>query len=93
MNILTLVPEVVAPVAAELLFEPLQSLTITQSSNADEAKLSLAVKGETFHFWVLTPGQAPESVAELRVRFASQLQDWIAESGFGWGELRPHTSA
>jgi len=50
--------------------------------------LRVVAVGEALHFWVPTPGVAAESPTELRARLASDLQDFIAESRFGWAELR-----
>ena len=52
--------------------------------------LQVTAVGETCHFWAWNPGQVDESAAELRARLASDLQDFIAESRFGWAEQRPH---
>ena len=52
--------------------------------------LRVVAAGEPFHFWVWTPGVVEETPAELRARLASDLQDFIAESRFGWAELRPY---
>lgn len=45
------------------------------------------VCGETFDFW-LTPPELIESTEERADRLASDLQDRIAESRFGWGRQR-----
>ena len=45
---------------------------------------------EELGVWLWTHGQVEESPAELRARLASDLQDHIAESRFGWSELRPY---
>ena len=52
--------------------------------------LRVVVVGEAFGSWAWTPGQVDETAAELRARLASDLQDFIAESGFGWAQLRPY---
>jgi hypothetical protein len=53
-------------------------------------QLQVIAVGETCHFWAWNPGQVEETPAELRARLASELQDFIAESRFGWSELREY---
>ena len=53
-------------------------------------RVQVVVVGEAFHFWAWNPGQVEEGPAELRARLASDLQDFIAESRFGWAEQRPY---
>lgn len=52
--------------------------------------LRVVAMGEEFSAWVWTDGQVEATAAEQRARLASDLQDHIAESRFGWGELRPY---
>ena len=53
-------------------------------------QLQVTAVGETCHSWAWDPGQVEETPAELRARLASELQDFIAESRFGWSELREY---
>lgn len=50
--------------------------------------LEITLVGEQFRWFAWTPGQRSESSRERQDRLASELQDFIAESRFGWGELR-----
>ena len=49
--------------------------------------LHLVVSGEQFDLMVTQDG-VEESSEELTERLQSELQDWIAESRFAWGEHR-----
>ncbi|WP_269936535.1 hypothetical protein [Arthrobacter sp. HY1533] len=46
--------------------------------------LRVFVHDEQMGFWLYPPEGASGFTARLR----SELQDFVAESGFGWGELR-----
>jgi hypothetical protein len=46
--------------------------------------------GETFHISMWNVGEPVLSDADARERLASYLQDFIAESHFGRGELRAY---
>jgi hypothetical protein len=50
--------------------------------------LELLIVGETFSLF-LSEDSVEESATEMRARLRSELQTWISESAFGWGELRP----
>lgn len=52
--------------------------------------LTITVEGETFRWIALTQAAPVEAEAAARSRLASDLQDFIAESGFARGQLRPH---
>lgn len=63
----------------ELLLEPGGGLT-----------LFMFFPEDTFQFYVYqVPQMVGWSAREVAYFFADQLQDFIAESSFGWGELRP----
>ena len=87
---------VVTPVLDQLLRPgELQSVRVIPETDDDwpdsaEVSLRVVAVGEVFGFWVRVPGQVEESPAELRARLASDLQDFIAESRFGWAEQRPY---
>jgi len=83
---------VVTPVVAALLpEESIQEISVYAEPDAEsEVTLRIVAEGETFRFYVRSPGQAPESAEELRHRLAEDLQDFVAESSFGGGQLRPH---
>lgn len=49
--------------------------------------LHALVGGERFDHFLVQPG-VKESAAERAERLSSDLEDWIAESRFGWGQQR-----
>ena len=60
--------------------EPVKSST----SISEDLLLRVIVCDEEMRFWLYPPEGAYGFTARLR----SELQDFVAESGFGWGELR-----
>lgn len=60
--------------------EPVMSSTIISV----DLLLRVFVFDEQMGFWLYPPEGAEGFTARLR----SELQDFVAESGFGWGELR-----
>jgi hypothetical protein len=85
-----LLSSVVTPVLGELLPDvDLQEIAVSAEPGG-AILLRVVAGGEPFGFWVHTPGRQPESPTELRHRLADQLQDHVAETRFGWGQLRPH---
>jgi hypothetical protein len=50
--------------------------------------LSVTVQGEESRHYLWREGQVEESSEELRKRLAGEVQDFIAESRFAWGERR-----
>lgn len=83
---------VVIPVVAVLLpEEKIQQISIfNEDENGHETQLRIIAEGETFRFHVRTPGQAHEPAEDMRHLLAEDLQDFIAESAFGWGQCRTH---
>jgi hypothetical protein len=83
---------VVIPVVAALLHEEnIQEICMySDDASGSETQLRIVADGETFRFYVTTPGQAPESPEDMRHRLAEDLQDFVSESAFGWGQQRPH---
>lgn len=55
-------------------------------------ELVLRVGDDVVHDQVVQP-QAPSAPHEWRERLTSNLVDWVAESGFGWGQDRSHGPA
>ncbi len=55
-----------------------------------ETWLHVAAESDCFEFrlWTADPAYPDETDLELRARLVSDLQDWIAESTFAWGEWR-----
>ena len=54
--------------------------------------LQLSARGETAAFYIWSPGWAHESDGEVRRRVAAEVEDFIAESRFAWGQRRSYTS-
>lgn len=50
-----------------------------------DTQLQVFVLGESCLAWV----DGSESAEEVRARIRSDLQDFVAESTFGWGQQRP----
>lgn len=61
-----------------------------QVSVADDGGFSMRVVavGETYEDWVVQPGIGGMSPDDWRERLRSNLIDFVAESGFGWGQNR-----
>lgn len=51
---------------------------------SEDLLLKVVVHGEETRVWLYPPEDADGFAARLR----SDLQDFVTESGFGWGELR-----
>lgn len=60
--------------------EPVMSSAII----SEDLLLRVVVCDESMRVWLYPPEDANGFTARLR----SDLQDFVAESGFGWGELR-----
>ncbi|MFC8304332.1 hypothetical protein ACFUCV_11675 [Specibacter sp. NPDC057265] len=60
--------------------EPVTSSTIV----SEDLLLRVFVFDEKMGFWLYPP----ESTDGFTARLRSEFQDFVAESGFGWGELR-----
>lgn len=80
--------DVLVPVLAQLLRPgELERVDLRQDDSTVWAELTL--RGEVAHLWVWT-GENALSDAALRARMASDLQDFIAESTFAWGQWRDY---
>lgn len=80
---------ILAPVLKQMVTEgELESITV--GVRLDGIFAALRISGEEFELPVWTRGVDIETDAEVRERAASDLQDHIAESRFGWGELRQY---
>jgi hypothetical protein len=53
-----------------------------------EAVLVVTARGEESQHSLWRLGQAEESAAAVRARIASELQDFVSGSRFGWGQQR-----
>jgi hypothetical protein len=91
-----LLRDVITPVLDQLLRPgELEAVSLSPSTGGPwpppaAVRLRVVAVGEEFGVWLRTPGQAAESPVELRARIASDLQDHISESRFGWSELREY---
>ena len=91
-----LLRDVIAPVLDQLLRPgELDAVSLSPSTSGPwppptSVRLRVVAVGEEFGIWLWTPGQVTQTPAELRAHVASDLQDHIAESGFGWSELREY---
>ena len=65
------------------------ALKLTSLGGQDEEMvLELSIRGEMAILPVWGRSERPLTMQEMRHRIASDLQDFISESSFGWGELR-----
>ena len=83
---------VVEPVVASLLTDDeLEHLAVHRGVDGepDDVWVVLTAAGEVFNGWLSQPGAeddwTPQRCAE---HLADGLEDWIAESRFGWGQQR-----
>jgi hypothetical protein len=85
--------DVVEPVTSAML-EPkeLEAVGIGFDVEA-RVVLDLVVAGETSQHFLWGPDWESETLADARTRLASELQDFIAESRFGWGQERTYVEA
>lgn len=91
-----LLERVVVPVVRALLpDESIDGIALTwegdpPSRGRSDLLLTLTVENEMFR-WIAVTQEAPrETVEAAQSRLASELQDFIAESGFARGQLRAH---
>lgn len=90
-QILHVTARVVVPVVAAMLAdENVGELSLRMLQ--DGLLLTLEAEGERFQCYLSTEGAAPRSEGEMREGLAADLQDFIAESRFGWGQLRNYTA-
>lgn len=79
--------QVISPVLGKMLVaDELDSLAIYSAD--DEIRLELVLAGESVIFHIWSRGWVSQSSVQVRRRLASELQDFIAESKFGWGQVR-----
>lgn len=79
--------EVVVPVLRDLLRDgEVDSVSVGWVDG--ELWLEATLRGETFRDPLSARSDPPWSVPAARERLTSDLQDFIAESAFGWGEQR-----
>lgn len=83
------ITEIIFPNVRRLLTEDeLERIAIVSDDGSLERfTAEIQACGETFRI-PLSNSAVSETVAEARQRFYDELQDAIAESRFGWGQLR-----
>lgn len=90
---------VAVPVVTSLLTaRELEQLTVHHGVDGDEGDVWVRVvaAGEVFQDWLTSPvwrsleagAERPLTAEECAARLADHLEDWIAESRFGWGQQR-----
>ena len=96
-NLHVLLTEVIAPVLKALLTaEELEHADLVLAPDSGDRndergwwRLALKVEGEAFLANVFqTPSMDDWSTTQMSEKLASDLQDFIAESRFGWGQQR-----
>ncbi len=92
---------VVEPVVHSLLApQELEALSVHWGVDGEEGDVwvRLDVPGERYEQWLLSPWQrddpwgadeqVPPTEAEVAAHLAAQLEDWVCETSFGWGQQR-----
>lgn len=84
-----------ATVAAEVVLPVLRGLTrpdevddVAVARSGSAVRVRIVLRGETWEHVLWEPSYPPWSPVEARDRLRSDLQDFIAESSFGWGQRR-----
>ena len=80
---------VVDPLVASVLStEELESVVVFEKRSSHEVRATVVARGETSHHYLQTERSLPaadEELASRAAQFASELEDFVAESGFAWG--------
>ena len=83
---------VVDPVVASVLTDDeLESVVVFEERAGQEVRATVVARGEASHHYLQMQRSLPaadEELAVMAAQFASQLEDFVAESGFAWGEQR-----
>lgn len=79
----------ILPTVLEQMFAPGEVDSVHIANRSGLLVLSLEACGESADFYVRGTDWAHESDREVQARLASQIQDFIAESFFARGQLRP----
>jgi hypothetical protein len=82
----------VDPVVASLLTaDELESVVVFEERTGHEVRATVVARGETSNHYLQRQRSLPafeEELAGGAAQFASELEDFVAESSFGWGEQR-----
>jgi len=100
MDLVTAIEQIIVPVlqamtkpgeveSLALTWAP-PTATVTAPGPPSVLLLEVVLRGEQFQSFVWASSDPPSSPAGIRARLASDLQDFVAESRFAWGELRPY---
>ncbi|MEP6979811.1 MAG: hypothetical protein ABJA16_03500 [Nakamurella sp.] len=81
---------VVEPVVASVITaEELDAVLVYEDPHTHEIRVRVQARGEELHHWVQMERSLPvDDVALAAERFAGELEDFTAESRFGWGQQR-----
>ena len=83
---------VVDPVVASVLTtDELESVVVFEELTGHEVRATVVARGEpSYHYLQMRRSlpAADEELANRAAQFASELEDYVAESGFAWGEQR-----
>ena len=83
---------VVDPVVVSVLStEELESVVVFEEPSSHEVQATVVARGETSYHYLQMERSLPvagEELASRAAQFASELEDFVAESSFAWGELR-----
>lgn len=91
-ELLELRRRIVDPVVASVLTaDELESVVLFEEPIYHEVRATVVARGEASHHYLQLQRSLPAAEEELSRRaaqFASELEDFVAESGFAWGEQR-----
>ena len=83
---------VVDPVVASVLTaDELEFVVVFEERIGHDVRATVVARGETSHHYLQMQRSLPaadEELVERAAQFASELEDFVAESGFAWGEQR-----
>lgn len=83
---------VVDPVVASVLTaDELESVVLFEEPSYHEVRATVVARGEASYHYLRMQRSLPaaeEELADRAAQFASELEDFVAESGFAWGEQR-----
>lgn len=86
-DLVDVLAEVVVP-ALRRMVRPAEVDDLALSWVSEALELRITLRRERFAQTLWEPSWPPWSAPEARGRLESDLQDFVAESAFGWGEAR-----
>ncbi|MEJ7648815.1 MAG: hypothetical protein WKF57_07260 [Nakamurella sp.] len=78
-------------VESVLTVDELESVVVFEERIGHEVRATVVARGETSYHYLQTRRSLPaadEELARIAAQFASELEDFVSESGFAWGEQR-----